>query len=133
MICWHTQDTPNDKGTKGHIYIIDITRPFEQAPLNPQKLDNGQQKEVHDQLEQIDSKDDSIDKDSVQQTTADSQNLHQIEPKPDDSEQLQDTHPIPSEECHDGTPKLELAEKSESQQQLSQPEPQERKMQNALA
>ena len=112
---------------------MNVTRPFKQAPLNSQKPDRGQQKEV--QLEEIDSKDESINRDLAQQTSADSQNMHQIEPKPDDSEQLQNTHPILSKECHDGRPTLEQAERNESQQQLSQPEPQERKnlTQNALA
>lgn len=98
---------------------MNVSCHFKQAPLNPQKPDGEQQPEREVQPKKIDSKDKSIDKDSAQQPSADS---HRIEPKPDVSEQLQNTHPISSEEHHDGTPRLEPAERSDSQQQLSRPD-----------
>jgi hypothetical protein len=96
--------------------------------LNPQEHD----------LNEPRSENNSINEDSAQQITANAQEVHKIEATPGVREQFQDTGPkaiIPSEENHDAyarSPGLELAERSENPQQLSQPD-QERKIQNALA
>ena len=84
----------------------------------------------------VDSEDES-NKELAQQVTADNQEVQKNELEPDVSDQFQDTSPaeasIPSDEPHDARPRLEQAERSENQEQLPQPEPQERKMQNVLA
>ena len=90
-------------------------------------------------FDEPDSEDISINEESAQQRTANAQEVQAIaSQEPGIS---RDTGPaeasIPSEEPRDNDagPRLELTERprSESQKQLSQPEPQECKMQNALA
>ena len=94
-----------------------ITYPLKPVDSKPQGRD----------LDEPDSEDKIINEDSAQEKTADVQEVQQIEPHANPG--VSDTSPEASEEHGP----LEQAERSESQQQLPQPELQERKIQNALA